>query len=189
MFLLLFWALRLDKKNGTRKITETLYELKLARIRRKEPGWRRHPWNTWVSFRIMSKENDKIVEHTNKRPSCTPTVSCIAVCTTKLWNHVWICCEVTSELGCHSCPVRSLTIDVIQQGLQSPMERNISHHAKWQLGPAFCQIPEVPWWLAEQKTLAECGTDLTWSMTICNGTYNYTHDFYNFSMQTACKTL
>ena len=38
--MLLEQVLRLDKKNGTEKFTETLYQLKLARIRRKEPGWR-----------------------------------------------------------------------------------------------------------------------------------------------------
>ena len=39
--------------------------------------------------------------------------------------------------------------------------------------------------------LAECGTDLAWSVTIWwqvgNGTYNYKYDFYNFVMQMAMQ--
>ena len=55
-----------------------------------------------------------------------------------------ICCEVTSQLP--------WPLMIIQQGLQSPVERNFSHCAKWWSGHAFCWIPEVPWYLlnAEQ---------------------------------------
>ena len=71
--MLLEQALRLDKKNGTEKFTETLYQFKLARIRRKEPGWRPQK-----SLKQTSKLQDHVERKRQsrraykKRLNCTP---------------------------------------------------------------------------------------------------------------------